>query len=59
MVGSVDLFAGSSKLRLRGTFLLGSAALLLVHLDHEVRHSLRVSADQRDLLIGHRFRFFA
>jgi hypothetical protein len=32
---------------------------LLVHLDHDARHSLRVSADRRDLLIGHRFRFLA
>jgi hypothetical protein len=31
----------------------------LVHLDDDARHRLRVSSDQRDLLIGHRFRFLA
>ncbi|PYR89916.1 MAG: hypothetical protein DMF84_23180 [Acidobacteria bacterium] len=30
-----------------------------VHLDHYVRHRLDVAADQRDLLIAHRFRFVA
>jgi hypothetical protein len=39
--------------------LLGSAALLLVHLDHDARHGLCVLTDLLDLLIGHRFRVLA
>ena len=35
------------------------AALLLVHLDHDARHRLCVSADVLDVLIGHRFRVLA
>jgi hypothetical protein len=45
MIGSVDPFAGSGKLRLRGTVLLGNAALLLVHLNDDARHRLCVTAD--------------
>src|SRR5687768_16484943 len=59
MIGSVDPFAGTGKMRFRGTTLLGNLATLLVHLDDDARHRLRVSSDQRDLLIGHRFRFLA
>ena len=33
--------------------------MVLIHLDDYPRHRLGVSADQRDLLIGHRFRFLA
>src|SRR5262245_23453987 len=59
MIGSVDPFAGSGKLRLRGTVLLGNAALLRVHLDHDVSHRLCVSADVLDVPISHRFRVLA
>ena len=33
--------------------------MVLKHLDHDPRHRLRVSANQRDLLVGHRFRLLA
>src|SRR5262245_36955111 len=56
MIGSVDPFAGSGKLRLRGTLLLGNSALLPIHLDHDASHRLCVPADVLDVLIGHRFR---
>jgi hypothetical protein len=59
MIGSVNPIAESGKRRLRGTVLLGSAALLLVHLDHDARHCLGVLSDVLDLLIGRRFRVLA
>ena len=59
MIGSVDPFDDSGKLRLRGTVLLENAALFLVHLEQDARHRLGVSADILDLLIGHRFRLLA
>jgi len=56
------LFAGA-KLRRKAQvcvcealWLLGNSTLLLVHLDHDARHRLCVSADVLDVLIGHRFR---
>jgi hypothetical protein len=43
MIGRVDPFAGSGKLRLR-------------HLDNDASHRLCMPADVLDVLIGHRFR---
>src|SRR4051812_27030273 len=59
MVGSVDPFTGSASWGSVPRILTGYWTALWVHLDNDARHSLRVSADQRDLLIGHRFRFLA
>ena len=59
MVGSVDPFTGSGKLRFRGTVATRKSALLLVHLDHDASHRLCVPADDLDLLVGHRFRVLA
>ena len=59
MIGSVDPFAGSGKLRLRGTVATRNVALLLVHLDDDASHRLGVPADVLDVLIGHRFRVLA
>lgn len=59
MIGSVDPFAGSGKICLRSTVLLGNAALLLVHLDHDARHRFCVPTDVLNVLIGHRFRVVA
>src|SRR5215510_5621845 len=59
MSGRLEPFEITGKTRLRGTDLLSSSPLILVHVDEDRRHRLGVLAEHRDLAIRHRFRFLA
>lgn len=59
MIGSVDPSPDRARCVCEARCLLGTAALLLVHLKEDARHRLGVSTDVIDVLIGHRFRVLA